>query len=517
MKSFKILFSLLFCFSIFNTSAQVDPQIIDQILDEANNHSQLEPLAMELMDDIGPRLIGTPQMQKANEWVVNSYHKWGIDAWNEQYGTWRGWERGRTTVQLLSPLNKPLDGIQLAWCPATKKPITAEVIMLPMFKDSAAFVQWLPQVKGKIVMISKPEISGRPDENWKSNALPEEYEAFLKRKKEANEAWNNNLKIIGTNLRLLPQLMENAGAVAVLSTYWTGAWSAQRIFGAKTTNIPNVNLSLEDYTLLARYISRGKKPEVMLSTTSKDLGMQPAMNSIGMMQGHERGKEIVFLSAHLDSWDGATGATDNGTGTVLMMEVMRILKKVYPNPRRTIMVGHWASEEQGLNGSGAFVEDHPEMMERISVLFNQDNGTGRFNWINGNGFIDAYDYFRRWMAYLPATSRDEIKTDFPGSPGSRGGSDYASFLAAGVPAFFLISNSWNYGDYTWHTQLDTYDKIVFEEMRRNAATLAILVYLACEEPEMMSRNKALLPMDVKTGKRADWIPATKPERKGESR
>jgi len=219
-----------------------------------------------------------------------------------------------------------------------------------------------------------------------------------------------------------------------------------------------------------------------------------------------------MLSAHFDSWDGATGATDNGTGVITMMEVMRILKKVYPNPKRTILVGLWGSEEQGLNGSRAFVEDHPETLDKIQVLFNQDNGTGRIAQLSGQGFVDSYEYLVRWMAEVPRPITREIETNFPGNPGG-GGSDYASFVAAGVPAFSLSSLSWSYYNYTWHTNLDTYDKIVFEEVKNNAIMTAILVYMACEEPELVSRKRRV-PMNQRGGQPAFWPVPRSPNRKG---
>jgi len=140
--------------------------------------------------------------------------------------------------------------------------------------------------------------------------------------------------------------------------------------------------------------------------------------------------------------DGGTGATDNGTGTLTMMEAMRLLKKFYPHPKRTILVGHWASEEEGLNGSRAFVEDHPEIVKNLQALFNQDNGTGRVIILNGAGFADAKDYLPQWLAAVPDTIKNRIKTNFPGSPDG-GGSDFASFDAVGAPGFSLGSLNWH--------------------------------------------------------------------------
>ena len=172
--------SFLLLFFSFVALAQ-DQNIIDQIVQEANKHSQLEQLGQELMDGIGPRLVGTPQMKQAHDWAVNTYAKWGIPARNESYGTWRGWERGITHIDMLSPRIQSLKGTQLAWNPSTsKKGVTAEVVVLPMVKDSIAFANWLLAVKGKLVMVSKLEATGRPDYNWEEFATEESFEKMKK-------------------------------------------------------------------------------------------------------------------------------------------------------------------------------------------------------------------------------------------------------------------------------------------------------------------------------------------------
>ncbi len=168
---------------------------------------------------------------------------------------------------------------------------------------------------------------------------------------------------------------------------------------------------------------------------------------------------------------------------------MRILKLVYPNPKRTILVGHWGSEEQGLNGSRAFTEDHPEIMSKLHALFNQDNGTGRIVSLGGQGFKNAQEYITRWLTAVPKSMKDSIRTSFPGSP-SGGGSDNASFVAAGTPGFSLGALNWSYFNYTWHTNRDTYDKVVFDDLRNNAILTAILVYMACEDQAFFPRDKA---------------------------
>jgi Zn-dependent M28 family amino/carboxypeptidase len=212
------------------------------------------------------------------------------------------------------------------------------------------------------------------------------------------------------------------------------------------------------------------------------------MNTIAEIKGTEKPNEYVMLSAHFDSWDGASGATDNGTGTVVMMEAMRILKQVLPNPKRTILAGHWTSEEQGLNGSRAFVKDHPEVVAGLQALFNQDNGTGRIVEIENPGLLGASESLTRWIARIPGEIADSIRLQFPGHPSS-GGSDYASFVCAGAPGFNLGSLDWGYNMHTWHTNRDTFDKIIFDEVKQNAVLVAMLAYQASEDPEFTARDR----------------------------
>jgi len=166
-----------------------------------------------------------------------------------------------------------------------------------------------------------------------------------------------------------------------------------------------------------------------------------------------------------------------------------------------------------LNGSRAFVEDHPEIVQKIQVVFNQDNGTGRVVNLSGQGFLHAYDYLGRWLTKVPSNIRDSIKTSFPGMPGG-GGSDFASFVALGAPAFSLSSLNWSYGTYTWHTNRDTYDKIVFDDLRSNAILVASLAYMASEDPATTSREKSILPLNQKTGEKTQWPAQVKSTRRG---
>ncbi|MFD0699392.1 M20/M25/M40 family metallo-hydrolase [Myroides pelagicus] len=497
--------------STFMQAQQSNDPIIDAIVKEGTENSQLKRYAFELLDVIGPRLVGTPQMMQAHNWVKDEYQAMGFEARNEAYGTWKAWDRGTTQLTMTYPRIKSLEGTQLAWSPSTKKNgVEAEVIILADVADKAAFEAWLPTVKGKIVLISMHQETGRPEYQWEEYATKESYEKMIANKKAATEAWAQRIKNTGYTAKELPKVLEEAGAVGIVMSHWSGVVGANKIFGATTERIPTVDIALEDYGLLYRLAENGKQPKININAQSKDLGTTQTYNTIAELKGGEKADEYVVLSAHLDSWDGGTGATDNGTGIITMMEAARILKEVLPIPKRTILIGNWGSEEQGLNGSRAFVADNPEIVEKTQTVFNQDNGTGRVAYLSGQGFLNSYQFLTDWLHAVPQKYKQDLKTYFPGSP-SGGGSDHVSFVSKNIPGFMMSSLSWGYGKYTWHTNRDTADKIVYDDVQSNAILIAILAYKASQEEELVSRERIVLPL-TKDGERQKW-----PESKGPKR
>ena len=521
MKPFiQITLSLVLLFSSISYAQEQSKEkdVISDIIMEANDNSQLERLAHELLDVIGPRLTGTPQKKKANDWLLTQYEKWNISAKNDRWGKWRGWERGVTHVDMMYPRLQTLKATQLSWSPSTSKEgITSEVINIPTVLDSMEFDNWLSKVKGKIVMVSRQQHTGRPESNWEEFATEASFEKMKRERDELKTEWYKNIKRTGyKNTTDVIQAIEKAGASGIISSYWSGGFGANKIFGAKTKQIPSLDMSMEDYNMLYRLIDYGHKPKIKIVAESKELGVVPTFNTIARIEGTEIPEEYIILSAHLDSWDGSPGATDNATGTILMMEVMRILKTMYPNPKRTIIAGHWGAEEQGTNGSKAFVKDHPEIIKNIQVVFNQDNGTGRIVKLSGAGFLHSYEFLTRWMSEVPIDISKQIEMEFPGTPvqRGRGSSDNKSFLAAGAVTFNLGALDWSYRDYTWHTNLDTYDKIVFDDVRSNVILTAILTYMASEDKNKASNQRAVLPINPATGKRDKWPKPAQPDRKG---
>jgi len=548
-----------------NLAAQTGDPVADRIFRLGMDSSRVQSLAQTFLDSVGPRLTGSPGMKSASDWVINTYNSWGIDARSEQYGTWRGWRRGTSHIDLMQPRVRSLEGTMLAWSPGTRgRPVTAEAIVLPKFADSTEFVKWLPQARGKIVLLSPAWPTCRPSEDWIRWSTPAARAAMdtavglMQRDWAVDRDSSKLYRGTGYSLSLgtgtLGMRLEQAGVAGMITSRpklsgfrnpfqqaggpaaggfgggnqpgggqsargggpaaskppaggggggfggggaaGSGGWGVIEVFETYNTTAPAVTLTCEDYGLLYRLAENRQRPMVKLDLDAQLLGEVPAFNTIGIIKGVEKPEEYVMLSAHFDSWDGSSGATDNGTGTLMAMEAMRILKLAYPNPKRTIMVGHWASEEQCLNGSRAFTEDHPEVMKGLQALFNQDNGTGRVQSVSAAGLSDIGRHLRAWYGKLPAFFTDSMSDNvvawtFNDRPtGNPGGTDGAVFACYGTPSFGLGAVSWNYGTYTWHTNRDTYDKVVFADLKHNATLVALLAYQASEDPEFIAREKS---------------------------
>jgi len=489
----------------------VEDPVLRRIWAIGTDSSQLPHLAEVLFDSLGPRLTASPGMTAAQNWLIATYNSWGITARKEQYGTWRSWRRGTTHIDLVAPRVRSLEGTVLAWSPPTPKgrPVRAPVTILPDFADSSAFVSWLPQAKGKFVLISLAQPTCRPDDSWEKWATQSTADSMKARRTAAQQAFQQRLQRLGyptTGVAwaaALSRRLETAGAAGIISSVWSQDWGVQKIFQAYTDRAPVLDIACEDYGLLYRLAENKQGPVIEVTAESQALGEVPVFNVVGEMKGTQLPNEYVMLSAHFDSWDGGSGATDNGTGTITMLEAMRILKQVYPSPRRTILVGHWSGEEQGLNGSRGYVHDHPEIVSGLQALFNQDNGTGRVENMSASGFPDAAASLARYLARVPADITRNIKFGFPGAP-SGGGTDHASFVSCGAPGFGLGSGDWDYGRYTWHTNRDTYDKISFDDVKNNAALAAMLVYLASEDTVRMSREKRTVFALTPSGQPGAW-------------
>jgi Peptidase family M28 len=548
-----------------------DP-VIRHIYALGMDSTHLYSLAHSLFDSLGPRLQGSPQTKAAQDWLVSMYKSWGISAREEQYGTWRGWIRGPSHIDLISPRVRSLEGQMLGWSPGTGgKDVVYSTIILPSFHDSTEFVKWLPQAKGKLVLIAPPMPTCRPWDQWLQYATAASAARMDTLVSEIKADWNrrgpNGADVRGTGYSAalgggeLGVRLEDGGAGGIISsrpklTFPTAlpeslmaggrgggrggrgggrggfgrggrggnaasvdlslnlangtvsvdsaglqaairaasgpsgpnGFGAMEIFETYNTKTPTIALNCDDYSLVYRLTEEGDSPKLRLNLTSKLLGEQPVFNVIGEIKGSEKPDEYVVLSAHFDSWDGGSGATDNGTGTLTMMEAMRILRLAYPQPRRTILVGHWTGEEEGEVGSKAFTEDHPEVIKGLQDVFNQDNGTGRIERISGGGMVHSPEHINMWLSAIPTEWKDSLGTNLPGGP-SGSGSDGYSVTCYGVPTSDLGALSWDYSTMTWHTERDTYDKVVFDDLKFNATLTAMLAYEAAQDPTMIPHEK----------------------------
>jgi hypothetical protein len=452
--------------------------------------SQVEQLSQVLMDSIGPRLSGTPGQGSSVEWAMSMYQNWDIEVRAEQYGTFRGWDRGYTHIDLVAPRKRTLNGTMLAWSPGTDGPVEGEVIAMPTFRNQADFEAWLPNVAEKFVALWYAEPTCRAPESWAALATPESQSRMQALQRRVQTEWSSSLQSAGGIGRIASGI-ERAGAAGIIISRWSNGWGANKIFSSYTGQVPSIHLSCEDYGLVHRLASNGQGPVLRVDAEAEFLGEVPVYNVVGEIRGTELPEEYVLLNAHFDSWDGASGATDNGTGSIMMMEAMRILKEVLPQPRRTILVAHWGGEEQGTNGSLAFAEDHPEIVDGLQAAFNQDNGTWRIEAFKMQDFPEAAENWGRWVRPIPRDITQHIELDFGVVPES-GSSDEASFICRGALGFRLMSDYPDYRQYTWHTDLDTYDKIVFDDLKNNATLVAMLAYMASEDPNPVSRVRRTL-------------------------
>ena len=500
--------------SVLGQGFPTEEPVIKKMWEIGMENSQVEELAHVLVDQIGPRLAGSEGLEQSQAWLLEKYAAWGIDARKEEYGTWYGWRQGILHVDMIEPRVQTLNAEMLAWSPSTNGPVEAEVVMPPegMSKEDAK--NWLSTIKGKYVMTSAPELMCRARQELTEYGRPETVQRLDSLRRVERISWNRRMSAIGS-FNQQGARIDSAGAAGTLSSRWSGGWGANKVFRTGNQQAAGIDLSCEDYGLLFRLMKNGESVKLRVNAEAEDLGIVPQFNVIAEMKGTELPDEYVLLSAHLDSWHAATGATDNGTGTITMLEAMRILKEAYPNPKRTILAGHWGAEEMGLMGSASFREDHPEVVAGLQALFNQDNGTWRFEKIEGQGFLDSADHLPRWMAVVPRYISDHIEVETPGPQANRG-SDHTSFVCAGAPAFRLQSPYDEYRQYTWHTNIDTYDKIVFDDLKENATLAAMMAYMAADDPDRVSREKAQLPINPRTKKPMTWQ-ACRDARRGPSR
>jgi carboxypeptidase Q len=481
-------------------SESLDLDVVAQIRVEGLENSQIEALAHHLTDVIGPRLTGSPGMRQANDWTAAKFEEWGlanaaVEPWGE-FG--RGWERVRYEGTILEPFSQPLNAQPVGWTGGTNGRISGPAVVVPGGFDSLA--SFTGSLAGAFVMLREPtEITpefehrdrrtpieqllepapgDRP--NRRGGRGPINWDSLMTRIADAQARQDTDLRTRGVALILTPSSRPN-GIIR-------GGGKLSGRYGRYDDPLPELVVSQEQYNEIYRNVTEGRSVtlEVDVETRFYDDDLT-SYNTVADIPGGDLADEFVMIGAHLDSWHYGTGATDNGAGSIVMMEAMRILKTLGVTPRRTIRIGLWSGEEQGLWGSREYLADHPELHDKISAYLNVDNGTGKIRGIWNQKNEAASPIFEQTLWPFRDLGVVTVRN------GNTGGTDHLSFDAAGIPGFNFIQDPIEYGINTHHTNLDTYDHIVIEDLMQAAVVVAATAYHLAMRDEMVPRKAPATP------------------------
>jgi len=501
------------------------PDIQWKIRREATENSQILRTMHYLCDVYGPRLTGSPQYKAAADWSMKQLTEWGftnvhLEAWDFGHP---GWSNERFSVFLVSPVSDTLVAEVLAWTPSTNGKVRGQVVQVipPNRPTQEQLTTWLDsirdKVKGKIVMVGKFEIipvsfnpvAKRVDDaeiRAQFDPLNPAPPQFPRRAQEP-EAEPGKPKPLTAN-----QVEEQINAFLVkegaLARVNNSAMEQGKIraFHNRTYDlakaVPTVIIRYEDYGRISRILADGTPVEIELEIENKVYpDGKTTYNVIAELPGTDKKDEIVMLGGHLDSWHSATGATDNAIGVATMMEALRIIRASGLQPRRTIRIALWAGEEQGLLGSKAYVKEHfgtvenpkPEI-EKFVAYFNIDSGTGRARGMGVFGPEAAAAILRE--ALKPFEDLGVVGATATRSR-AEGGTDSTSFNAAGIAGIGVRQDPIEYFATTWHTNLDTYERIVPEDAQKSATVIAAMVYhLATREEPLPKFKKEEMPAPI---------------------
>jgi len=498
-------------------AAKPDPEVINAIRDQGFNHSQVMPVLQHLTDRIGPRLTNSPTQREATRWTQGKLQSWGLaNVHTEAYEFGRGWSYDKASAELVSPRKTSLHGIPLAWTPGTAGPVEAEVLYLDAVTE-AELQRYKGKLADKVVLLNEPIDSEEPRREISkrySAAELNEMKAFdLKAPASTAPAPEDSIAARRKAQKFADVRDAFLKTERVKGALFRSSWDGGlvRVMGqnhrvGKTFPVPALMLPVEHYNLLARMLEAGITPKINFNVVARfhdeDVNSHNVLAEIpGAVAAGGDKPEIVMLGAHLDSWHGATGGVDNAAGVAITMEAIRILKAVKFQPKRTVRLGLWTGEEQGLNGSYAYVSQHfasrpkpadpqerdlPRWMwssagwpitplpdhEKLSVYFNVDNGSGKIRGVATQGNAATKAQFTEWFGQMADLTEGVISNN------SKGSTDHVSFDQVGLPAFQFIQDPLDYFTRLHHTHVDSYDHAVPEDMKQAAVVLALLTYNA---------------------------------------
>jgi len=506
----------------------LDLNAYNAIREEGLQHSHVMDYAGGLMDGIGPRLTGSPNMAKANAWTRDQLTKMGcVNAHLEDWGEFGiGWQQLNTWVRMTEPDTSVFLAQATPWSPSTNGPLTAQAISV-VIEDEKDMAQYRGKLSGKIVLLGamrdvpapdKPFFERYTDKDLRDlESLPltgdSEREAFIERyfkRAKLNKMIFSFLAEEKAAGVILPSRDgDNGGGTGII--FDDIAATAYRRDTA--LQVPSVVTQIENYGRIFRLLKNHVPVSMEMDVETKFTGdHEHGFDTVAEIPGTDPTlkDEVVMVGGHLDSWIAGTGATDNGAGSVIALEVMRILNALKVKPRRTIRIALWSGEEEGLFGSARYVDQHfgsfprstaPDQMERfehmrkpvgpltlkpeqklISAYFNVDNGTGKIRGIYTQGNAAVDHIFEQWIAPL----RDLGVTTI--SNRNTGGTDHLSFDAVGIPGFQFIQDPLDYETRTHHSNMDTYEHLQSADLKQMAVVEAIFVYNAAMRDQMIPRK-----------------------------
>ena len=482
-----------------------------KIRQEATTNSHILRTVHVLTDRYGPRPTGSPNLKAAGEWAIKQLESWGLRHGRMEPWDWGnpGWLNERLSAHIVSPVSDHLVAEALAWTPGTNGPVRAAAVQItlpvrPTKQELSEHLEALrDRVKGKIVLVGAhqkvsvtfndlPERRDDRDVLQILNAPPAAGRGVPPSTQKPAAPERQPL----SNTQLGAQVYDfliAAGALVRVND--AGRDHGQiRAFANNTYDtgraIPTVVMRNEDYGRISRLLADGERVELEFDIVNRTFPEgRTSYNAIAEIPGTT--DEVVMLGGHLDSWHAATGATDNAVGCAVAMEAVRILKAIGIAPRRTIRVALWSGEEQGMRGSRAYVRQHLGTFEepkaaysRLSAYVNIDYGTGRVRSMTVFGPAAAADALRETLA--PFKDLGVLGANSTRSRQSAN-SDHSAFSEAGLPGINALQDPIEYDSYTWHSNLDTYERIVEEDVIKSAIVLAATVHHLATRDEMLPR------------------------------
>lgn len=484
---------------------------------EAFQNSKVMDHVFYMTDVYGPRLTNSPGYKAAGDWAVKQFKEWGLEnVKQEKFPFGRGWSCSRFSAHLKEPGYAPLLGYARPWSPGTNGVVRGEA-MMAIIAAEADFEKYRGKLKGKMALIEKPRELGLPTdpparrvteaELGEIAKAPDPSQAFGLTWPPRRPGPPSSYAARAQFRSKLNKFLADEGVTVAIFQGDRGDGGIVRgsAQGSRDPNDPvpppSVLLAPEHYGRIARLIER-KIPVTLEFEIQAQFHDEPTetFNVLADLPGTDRKDEIVLLGGHLDSWTGGTGAADDAAGCAIMMEAVRILKALDLKVRRTVRVGLWAGEEQGLLGSRAYVKDHLADSEtlrlkgehaRFSGYFNVDNGGGRIRGVYLQGNDMMRPVFEAWFKPFADYGVSTITLR------NTGGTDHLSFDAVGLPGFQFIQDPLDYGTRVHHTNMDVYERLVPADMMQNSAVLAAIAYHAANRAELLPR-KPLPKPEAKT-------------------